>query len=378
MLYKINSIRQKRDENEIINFISNSSLKDRSLLLTYISKLSSNGLYIPNIDSLISFCEEIIILKGDKIDDRHEDLVAKWYWADDDIKGNQTDYRPYTFETCKRLEKAKKNKINCIRISDVHYVDTVSFLQVRFDNETRVRFVKREPPKIKEGEILPEQLLITDNNNNDDKDKDDNFVQWYWAKDGPRGQQDVWVKYSKALSDQMEKGYQNSCGDTSKDSIKIKVDDQRYVDTRSLLQVRYDSKFSVRLVKREGKLTTPSTPTKNGSISAPTTPKKSTNTLGRIKTFVTPNKRPLQYIAPIKTYVDTSTNLKTLPNDTLLDILTLDEINYLLKKLTIAIPDSKTTNGTNNSSLKKFTISIFKSTLLLNNNNILQQIVLKK
>ncbi|KAN0003555.1 hypothetical protein ACTFIZ_009717 [Dictyostelium cf. discoideum] len=377
MSYKINSIEQKRNEDEIINFISNSSLKDRSLLLLYISKLSSNGLYIPSISSLINFCEEIIILKDTTIENRNPDLVAKWYWADDDINGNQTVYKPYSFKICKRLEKARKNKIDYCRISDVHFVDTVSLAQIRYDDKGKVRLVRRDPPKYKENEILPQQEQqqqqqeeqeqqeqpITTKDKNDDNGE---FIQWYWADDGPRGHQDVWVKYNKNLSKLLEASYQNNL--VTHELIPIKVDEQRYVDTRRMLQVRYDCRFKVRLVKRDS-------PPQG---SAPPAPSKSIlEKLFRLK--------PTQ---PSKTnqkvpFVDTSINLKTLPNNALLNILTIDEIKYLMNKLVIAIPDSssksKTSDQTStNSPLKKFTISAFKSTFILNNNQILSKIVLGK
>ncbi|KAN0015341.1 hypothetical protein ACTFIU_008072 [Dictyostelium citrinum] len=389
MSFIINSTKQKRNEEEIINFISNSSLKDRSLFLLYISKLSSNGLYIPSISSLINFCEEIIILK-DKIDDEHEDLVAKWYWADDDMDGKQTDYKPYSFETCKRLEKARKNKIDCCRISDVHFVDTVSLVQVRYDDTSRVRLVRRDPPKIKEYGNLQPTITVTDdnsNNNNTTNNNQDEFVQWFWADDGPRGHQDVWVKYSENLSKQMEESYQNSKNNGidnggGGDSIHIKVDDERFVDTKRMLQVRYDSRFRVRLVKREPKTTATPTKESSGSKSAPTTPAKSKmEKLFGLMSLQSPPKKSSPKPKQKVPFVDTSINLKTLPNDALLNILTLDEIKYLLKKLIIAIPNSTkqtTTTSTNDSSLKKYTISTFKSTLNFNNNQILSKIILKK
>ncbi|KAM9965107.1 hypothetical protein ACTFIW_004908 [Dictyostelium discoideum] len=390
MSFMINSTKQKRNEDEIINFISNSSLKDRSLLLLYISKLSSNGLYIPSISSLINFCEEIIILK-DTIETQNEDLVAKWYWADDDMGGHQTDYKPYSFETCKRLEKAKKNKIEYCRISDVHFVDTISLAQIRYDDKGRVRLVKRDPPKYKENEILPQQqqpiTTENNNNNNDNNNKDDEFIQWYWADDGPRGHQDVWVKYSEDLSKLMEASYQNN-NKINSELIPIKVDEERFVDTKRMLQVRFDSRFRVRLVKRDTKALAP--PPKgssgsgsgSGSSSAPSTPSKSTmEKLFGLMTLQSPKKSTPKKTNQKIPFVDTSINLKTLPNDELLDILTIDEIKYLMKKLVIAIPDSSKSNAdqaSTNSSLKNFTISTFKSTFILNNNQILSKIVLKK
>ncbi|KAM9981174.1 hypothetical protein ACTFIY_003491 [Dictyostelium cf. discoideum] len=376
MSYMINSIKQKRNEEEIINFISNSSLKDRSLLLLYISKLSSNGLYIPSISSLINFCEEIIILK-DTIETQNEDLVAKWYWADDDMNGHQTDYKPYSFETCKRLEKARKNKIEYCRISDVHFVDTISLAQIRYDDKGRVRLVRRDPPKYKENEILPQQPTTTENNNNNNDNKEE-FVQWYWADDGPKGHQDVWVKYSEDLSKLMEASYQNN-SQINSELIPIKVDEERFVDTKRMLQVRFDSRFRVRLVKRDTKT---SGGGGGGSSSAPSTPSKSTmEKLFGLMPFQSPKKSAPKKPNRKVPFVDTSINLKTLPNDALLDILTIDEIKYLMKKLVIAIPDSSKSTAdqtSTNSSLKNFTISTFKSTFILNNNQILSKIVLKK
>lgn len=300
------------------------------------------------------------------------------------MNGHQTDYKPYSFETCKRLEKARKNKIEYCRISDVHFVDTVSLAQIRYDDKGRVRLVRRDPPKYKENEILPQQQqqpITTENNNNNDNDnnKDDEFVQWYWADDGPRGHQDVWVKYSEDLSKLMEASYQNN-NRINSELIPIKVDEERFVDTKRMLQVRFDSRFRVRLVKRDTKTLAP--PKGSSGSSAPSTPSKSTmEKLFGLMTLQSPKKstpkKPNQKIP----FVDTSINLKTLPNDALLDILTIDEIKYLMKKLVIAIPDSSKSNADQtptNSSLKKFTISTFKSTFILNNNQILSKIVLKK
>ncbi|KAK5577428.1 hypothetical protein RB653_002369 [Dictyostelium firmibasis] len=486
MSYIINSPLQKRCEDDIANFISNCSLKERTLLITYISKLFLNGLYIPNIVSLINFCEEIMILK----DDFNEDKATKWFWADDGINGNQTYYKKYGFETCKRLEIAKKKKINYVRISDYHFVDTVSLVQIRYDSRNsirtvirnskikdeepestnninndndsscdgedssefaqwywaddsptgsqdvwvkysiklskqmeadyqgegstqirvdsqhyadtrrmfqvrydarnKIRLIKREPPKTK--------LIEESNICSGDDQSNSGFVQWYWADDSPTGSQDVWVKYSIKLSKQMEADYQGKC------STEIRVDSERYVDTKRMLQVRYDSKFRIRMIKRESQLpkTTPSEICNDDTsiskklwgfekiikfiskpLSSPPTTTTTTTTITTTSTTTSPTtttiiktQKPFSGLPPKprvsnfdRRIVESFDNLKTLPNDTLLDTLTLDEIKYLFKKLTVAI--QTTPNTTNNSSLKKFTISTFKYALILNNNQIL-------
>lgn len=62
--------------------------------------------------------------------------------------------------------------------------------------------------------------------------------QWMWYSDSG------WVPFSDALNDEIEKGYK-----AKKD--RVKVDDQRFVDLKQLLQRRYDDENKCRMVKRE-------------------------------------------------------------------------------------------------------------------------------
>lgn len=63
-------------------------------------------------------------------------------------------------------------------------------------------------------------------------------VKWLWESD--KG----WVEYSNALTQKIEKGYQN-------DDKVVKIDDERFVDLPSMFQRRYDDTSKVRNVKRE-------------------------------------------------------------------------------------------------------------------------------
>ena len=78
-----------------------------------------------------------------------------------------------------------------------------------------------------------------------DADDDGDDVSWFWAGDGAKGHQDIWVQYDATMTKKLEDAFQAGLDE-------MKVDDQRYVDLKSkpMLQRRYDDKMKRRTIKR--------------------------------------------------------------------------------------------------------------------------------
>jgi hypothetical protein len=55
-------------------------------------------------------------------------------------------------------------------------------------------------------------------------------IVWAWFNDTD------WIPYDEAVAKRVEKGFQSK----TKSKSKVRVDPERYVDTKDMLQLRYD------------------------------------------------------------------------------------------------------------------------------------------
>ncbi|GAM20617.1 hypothetical protein SAMD00019534_037920 [Acytostelium subglobosum LB1] len=216
--------------------------------------------------------------------------TIRWYWAADSGRGTQDTLEEYdrTFSTA--IEAAyqiylKDNTQRKIKVDKDRYIDFKSMSQRRYDDKTKQRTVERkeELTNLSSGGDAPSKSLpkrelkgkkaltaskkrplsdssssddsdssssSSDSDSDDDSDNEDYFPMWSWAGDsggGPAnggGHQDVWIKYdldfSKKLEDSFKKGDE-----------EYKVDSQRFIDLKNMLQRRYDDNNKRRNVKRE-------------------------------------------------------------------------------------------------------------------------------
>ena len=67
---------------------------------------------------------------------------------------------------------------------------------------------------------------------------------WYWKGDSKGGSQDVWIRFDDAISKGVEEAKQAK-------EKKFKVDDERFIDIKKMVQARYDNPKRRRGVKRE-------------------------------------------------------------------------------------------------------------------------------
>eukprot|EP01103_Thecamoeba_quadrilineata_P009894 TRINITY_DN2017_c0_g1_i1.p1 TRINITY_DN2017_c0_g1~~TRINITY_DN2017_c0_g1_i1.p1 ORF type:complete len:455 (+),score=99.16 TRINITY_DN2017_c0_g1_i1:55-1419(+) len=86
----------------------------------------------------------------------------------------------------------------------------------------------------------------------DPDDYKDDYVRWYWAGDsggGPQkggGHQDIWVEYDKIMCLRIERALNNL-------KPKLKVDKERFIDLKNMLQRRRDDPNKRRMIKRQDK-----------------------------------------------------------------------------------------------------------------------------
>ena len=68
-------------------------------------------------------------------------------------------------------------------------------------------------------------------------------VKWFWASDSANGMQDTWLEYDADASERYEAALQAGL-------TEVKVDDERFIDLKDMVQRRYDDKTKRRTVKR--------------------------------------------------------------------------------------------------------------------------------
>eukprot|EP00026_Physarum_polycephalum_P006740 Phypoly_transcript_06792.p1 GENE.Phypoly_transcript_06792~~Phypoly_transcript_06792.p1 ORF type:complete len:557 (+),score=105.14 Phypoly_transcript_06792:27-1697(+) len=107
---------------------------------------------------------------------------------------------------------------------------------------------KRGMKQLTSGDVdNKKQKVDNDENNNNNKtkkqEKKDQII-WEWAGDSKAGgSQDIWVKYKADVAKKIEVAYQNK-------DAEFKLDDERFIDLKDMLQRRYDSKNKKRAIRR--------------------------------------------------------------------------------------------------------------------------------
>jgi len=129
--------------------------------------------------------------------------------------------------------------------------------KISSDNDTDDK-KKKDKKDVKKGDLTKKKPLVTYNSSSDadsesDIDPDDykdDYVRWYWAADsngGPAkggGHQDIWEEYDKLMCLRIEAALNNL-------KQKLKVDKERFIDLKNMLQRRRDDPNKRRMIKRQ-------------------------------------------------------------------------------------------------------------------------------
>ena len=176
-------------------------------------------------------------------------VAARWYWADDSDFGHQDKWVEYDAARTAMLEKAfaaKQARVNVDTERFVSLKDPDDMHQARMDNPDRRRMVKRE-----------EDDAMDAGSDASDEEPDGAVaasaapaaasaapvVKWFWASDSANGMQDTWLEYDADASERYEAALQAGL-------TEVKVDDERFIDLKDMVQRRYDDKMKRRTVKR--------------------------------------------------------------------------------------------------------------------------------
>ena len=176
-------------------------------------------------------------------------MAARWYWADDSATGHQDKWVEYDAARTAMLEKAFTTKQARVNVDTERFVslkDPDDMHQARMDNPDRRRMVKRE-----------EDDAMDAGSDASDEEPDGAVaasaapaaasaapvVKWFWASDSANGMQDTWLEYDADASERYEAALQAGL-------TEVKVDDERFIDLKDMVQRRYDDKTKRRTVKR--------------------------------------------------------------------------------------------------------------------------------
>ena len=179
----------------------------------------------------------------------------QWFWKNDANK-----WVPYNKTISDRIEEAYSKKEKKCNVDSQRYIDFNFFLQFRFDDTSKKRIVKREKASNAQTDAPP---------------CEPSELQWFWL-----GDNGVWKNFEDETTKRLENAYKMKLP-------SCKVDEERFVNIKEMVQMRYDDSTKRRIVKRE------ISHQKSGTSPHPIAPKSIAITQSPVKPQNTPTKHTI-------------------------------------------------------------------------------------